>query len=41
MSMNTTMEADPTKACNQDDATGYIRLNALRLKVAAKMQRKK
>jgi argininosuccinate synthase len=29
-----TMAADPTKACNQDDATGLIRLNALRLKVA-------
>jgi argininosuccinate synthase len=36
-----TMEADPTKACNQDDATGFIRLNALRLKVAAKVQRKR
>ena len=36
-----TMEADPTKAYNQDDATGFIRLNALRLKVAAKVQRKK
>ena len=35
-----TMEADPTTACNQDDATGFIRLNALRLKVAAKVQRK-
>jgi len=34
-------EADPTKAYNQDDATGSIRLNALRLKVAAKLQRKK
>ena len=33
-----TMEADPTKAYNQDDATGFIRLNALRLKVAAKVQ---
>jgi argininosuccinate synthase len=31
-----TMEADPTGAYNQDDATGFIRLNALRLKVAAK-----
>src|SRR5437868_9868656 len=30
-----TMEADPTKAYNQDDATGFIRLNALRLKVHA------
>ena len=32
-----TMEADPSKAYNQDDATGFIRLNALRLKVAAKV----
>src|SRR4051812_8038881 len=32
-----TMEADPTKAYNQDDATGFIRLNGLRLKVAAKV----
>lgn len=32
-----TMEADPTKAYNQDDATGFIRLNALRLKVAAQV----
>src|SRR2546425_8894852 len=32
-----TMEADPTRAYNQDDATGFIRLNALRLKVAAKL----
>jgi argininosuccinate synthase len=30
-----TMEADPTKAYNQDDATGFIRLNGLRLKVAS------
>jgi len=36
-----TMEADPTKAYNQDDATGFIRLNALRLKVAAKVLKKK
>jgi argininosuccinate synthase len=36
-----TMEADPTKAYNQGDATGFIRLNALRLKVAAKVQKKK
>jgi argininosuccinate synthase len=35
------MKADPTKAYNQDGATGFIRLNALRLKVAAKVQRKK
>ena len=33
-----TMEADPTRAYNQDDATGFIRLNALRLKVEAKAQ---
>jgi len=32
-----TMEADPTKAYNQDDATGFIHLNALRLKVAAQV----
>jgi argininosuccinate synthase len=32
-----TMEADPTQAFNQDDATGFIRLNALRLKVAAQV----
>jgi argininosuccinate synthase len=30
-----TMEEDPTQAYNQDDATGFIRLNALRLKVAS------
>ncbi|MBN2506996.1 MAG: argininosuccinate synthase [Verrucomicrobia bacterium] len=34
-----TMEADPTQAYNQDDATGFIRLNALRLKVAAQARR--
>ncbi len=28
-----TMEADPTNAYNQDDATGFIQLNALRLRV--------
>lgn len=33
-----TMEADPTKAYNQDDATGFIRLNGLRLKVEAKVR---
>jgi argininosuccinate synthase len=32
-----TMEADPTKAYNQSDATGFIRLNGLRLKVAAQV----
>jgi argininosuccinate synthase len=31
------MEADSTKAYKQDDATGFIRLNGLRLKVAAKV----
>ena len=36
-----TMEGDPTKAYNQDDATGFIQLNALRLKVAAKVHGKK
>jgi argininosuccinate synthase len=36
-----TMEADPTQAYNQDDATGFIRLNALRLKVAAKVHGRK
>jgi len=35
-----TMEADPTRAYNQSDATGFIRLNALRLKVAAQVQGK-
>jgi len=35
-----TMEAYPTKAYNQNDATDFIWLNALRLKVAAKVQRK-
>ena len=30
-----TMESDPTKTYNQDDATSFIRLNGLRLKVAA------
>ena len=33
-----TMEADPTKAYNQNDATGFIALNALRLKVAARVR---
>jgi len=32
-----TMEADPTQAYNQSDATGFINLNALRLKVAARV----
>jgi argininosuccinate synthase len=30
-----TMEADPSKAYDQGDATGFIRLNALRLKVSS------
>ena len=36
-----TMEADSTKAYNQYDATGFIRLNSLRSKVAASVRRKK
>lgn len=32
-----TMEADPTQAYNQSDATGFINLNALRLKVGAQV----
>ena len=35
-----TMEADSTEAYNQNDATGFIRLNALRLKVAAEVKAK-
>jgi len=38
--MIATMEAAATKAYNQDDATGFIRSNALRLNVAAKVRRK-
>jgi hypothetical protein len=40
--MMTTMKTDlipRCETCNQDDATGFIRLNALRLKVAAKVQK--
>lgn len=33
-----TMEADATKAYDQSDATGFIRLQGLRLKVAARAQ---
>jgi argininosuccinate synthase len=33
-----TMEADPTQAYNQADAAGFIRLNALRLKVSSGVQ---
>jgi len=36
-----TMEADPTQAYNQDDATGFIRLNGLRLKNEALRDRRK
>jgi hypothetical protein len=44
--LNATMEADPIPPMrdhNQDDATGFIRLNALRPAsgIAAKVQRKK
>jgi len=35
------MKPDRTKAYNQDDATGFIRLIGLRLKVAAKVHGKK
>jgi hypothetical protein len=38
------MEANPIPRCgtyNQDDATGFIQLNALCLKVAAKVQKHK
>jgi len=34
-----TMEADPTQAYDQGDATGFIRINALRLKVARGVHR--
>lgn len=33
-----TMEADPTNAYNQSDATGFIRLNGLRLRVSAEVE---
>jgi argininosuccinate synthase len=33
------MEADPTKDYNQNDATGFIALNALRLKVASRVHK--
>jgi len=36
-----TMEADPTEAYDQNDATGFIKLNALRLRVRAKVQRER
>jgi hypothetical protein len=42
--MNTTMKAEPIPqrgTYNQDDATGFIRSNALRLKVGAKVNAKK
>lgn len=35
-----TMEADPSQAYDQGDATGFIRLNALRLKVSAGVTQK-
>ncbi|HKW29315.1 MAG TPA: hypothetical protein VJT54_08275 [Verrucomicrobiae bacterium] len=38
------MKTDPIpycETCNQDDATGFIKLNALRLKVATKVQKEK
>lgn len=36
-----TMEADPTEAYNQDDATGFIRLNGLRLRVQSSVHNPK
>ncbi len=36
-----TMEADPTMAYNQSDATGFIALNALRLKVGSRVHAKR
>lgn len=36
-----TMEADPSQAYDQKDATGFIRLNALRLKVGTGVEQKK
>ena len=42
--MIATMKANPIphrETYNQDDATGFIRLNSLRLKVAAKVHGKK
>jgi argininosuccinate synthase len=36
-----TMEADPTQAYNQSDAAGFIRLNALRLKVSSGVNQNK
>ena len=36
-----TMEADPSNAYNQDDATGFIRLNGLRLKTGALRDKRK
>jgi argininosuccinate synthase len=34
-----TMEADPSQAYNQDDATGFIALNGLRLKASARQKK--
>src|SRR5258706_503767 len=36
-----TMEADPTKASHQDDANGLMRVNGLRLRVAAQVHKEK
>lgn len=32
------MKTGPTQACNQDDATGFVRLSALRMEVAVEAQ---
>ena len=34
-----TMEKDPTQSYNQNDATGFISLNALRLKASARRRK--
>ena len=39
--LTATMAADPTKACNRDDATGFVNLSGPRLKVAAKVHGKR
>jgi hypothetical protein len=36
-----TLESNPAQAGSQDHATGFIRLNALRLKIATRAQGKK
>jgi hypothetical protein len=38
--MTATIEADPTKAYDSDDAAGFIRLSALRLMAAVHLHRR-